>query len=1150
MMKDEGLEGRGWLAPLKTVDSSVSDVVESPTSTIASSPTGTDSGRRFSLHSLTNKARRSISGRESVVSASDAQRRTSHLRRLSKSRPQSTPCIMPLTSRDSSVSDDSGHLSISETSSPLPLSSSIDWKSQKVEGFAPLEPDTQFLRTRTPFLVVTSEYLVKLKCRKDALCLFPSLSDTPAPDVPAPNPDPLLVIPLSAVISVFPAESTRPSFGIEVWWKAAPGVSFQQASFFFGLPRERDEQMYYVTRAMRATQNDESDAAQPPPEVYKLLSSICETTEPDFKTRRMEVFPVVPRASTRREYVKKAEDNSKKSHHGTPSFYLVVGTYLCHFVVIQKSKAGELSSEHKSFGLVTLEEFRGNWDVHEERFNLAFRHPFSSCVVLELASRFYRRLIRVLGTADRYLQPNWPLRRQTAEIFRVRGLGEPQYLVPREDFGSVRRTLDAYAAAYRCRPVEWEINWKGLYSPEFRVLPAKDGSRYSPQQLLAVLRALRYNDYFHSLSFRDVDLSSLHNVYDTFATTKSPMAYMSRTGVIPSTADIEILQQSSVLHQEFHALAFCSEAVYQIDVSRSPTPRGKKEPPSTLQFLTPILALLRSGITRCHNLVLSGNPIGHSDLVDIVETLEAGKILGLDISSCGLFENDLKSLVAAFQGRFHPLRSLNISGNPGRLPARLLPDMLYSLVELRELNLRGSLQADSDISEPLIPYEILVQLECLEDLDLAGFKLNIETIEDLCAFLHHRANYPGDGGVCRLRRLVLDHCGITGGQVAELCRSIGYDSGMLLSVSGNLLEDGIDYLADAISGDLAPAGLLMEQVEFKDEDNYVRLIRALARNRSISLLSLAGTAPTPFPDAISQPCSDDVIATLEDFFAHNQTVQFLDLSGFSCKLEDGQLAKGFARSLAGLTKNTGMTHLRIRSQNLHDDVGVLGQMLKENRTLRVLDCQENQFNLSSVKFLVSSVKANDTLICLPFSVAEQVAIWNNIQQSLRKTSDTGKEGAANRLTMQEAMLRQVLNEQFHELENHMRRNREALEATTGITVEFDASVDTLEDMERAWMTMMPMWPTAETASGPTWRDEESTPTTATMNRPTLRSSQAYPEAMLAPYHVRNSDDGAVSPADTLDPASEISTPPDGGSGGDLVFDKAVRELQRALSSEV
>jgi hypothetical protein len=149
-------------------------------------------------------------------------------------------------------------------------------------------------------------------------------------------------------------------------------------------------------------------------------------------------------------------------------------------------------------------------------------------VTLELASRYYRQIIRVFGKADRHLKPAWPQTWQSREIFRISGLKEPQYLIPREDYGSLRRTLDAFTAAYRCNTVDWEINWKSEFSPEFRLLVPRDGGLYSALQLLAVLKALRYNDYFNSLSFREVDLTALWNCFDK-SPFKSNVPYLNRS---------------------------------------------------------------------------------------------------------------------------------------------------------------------------------------------------------------------------------------------------------------------------------------------------------------------------------------------------------------------------------------------------------------------------------------------------------------------------------------------------------------------------------------------------------------------------------------------------------------------------------------------
>jgi hypothetical protein len=129
--------------------------------------------------------------------------------------------------------------------------------------------------------------------------------------------------------------------------------------------------------------------------------------------------------------------------------------------------------------------------------------------------------------ADKYLKQAWPTVWQTMEVFHIAGLPQPQHLVAGEDFGGLQRTLKAFTAAYRCRQVEWEVNWKTPLAPELRVVPPQDGTQYSSLELLAILRALRYNDYFKSVSFKDVDLSSLWGRFDSIR--KGSIAYMNRS---------------------------------------------------------------------------------------------------------------------------------------------------------------------------------------------------------------------------------------------------------------------------------------------------------------------------------------------------------------------------------------------------------------------------------------------------------------------------------------------------------------------------------------------------------------------------------------------------------------------------------------------
>jgi hypothetical protein len=139
--------------------------------------------------------------------------------------------------------------------------------------------------------------------------------------------------------------------------------------------------------------------------------------------------------------------------------------------------------------------------------------PFQEEATLELASRYYREILMTFMKADRYLKPSWPQHLQQV-IFDIKGVTSPLHLPSGEDLGGLKRSLDAYCSTFDCEPVKWVVNWKAHYAPEFCVLPADDPRGYSYLQLLAVFRALRFNDYFKSLSFRDVDFSCLLNRKD------------------------------------------------------------------------------------------------------------------------------------------------------------------------------------------------------------------------------------------------------------------------------------------------------------------------------------------------------------------------------------------------------------------------------------------------------------------------------------------------------------------------------------------------------------------------------------------------------------------------------------------------------------
>lgn len=242
--------------------------------------------------------------------------------------------------------------------------------------------------------------------------------------------------------------------------------------------------------------------------------------------------------------------------------------------------------------------------------------PFKPATTLELASRYYRQIVITFLKADRFLKPNWPTTLQTLDVFRISGLTDPQLLTAGDNYGGLKRTLNAYLSAYHCTPVEWEINWKTPFAPEFRLRKPKHNGAYTDLQLLAVMRSLRYNGYFHSLSFRGIDLTSLWAKADPMGRTS--VAYVNRSCLALGDAELGQLRFGPLLHQELHALAFCSEAIRQIDFTDCFTEQSVRRQVSIATtgpgFLSPILNLLEQGLTKCNRLLLSGSYLRPADI--------------------------------------------------------------------------------------------------------------------------------------------------------------------------------------------------------------------------------------------------------------------------------------------------------------------------------------------------------------------------------------------------------------------------------------------------------------------------------------------------------------------------------------------------------
>lgn len=249
----------------------------------------------------------------------------------------------------------------------------IDWKTQRVEAHCGLEADPQVIRSKPSYLIVTTDYIVKMRSRTEALAAFPQIgsvnSRADAGSSMLPPPEPLLVIPVHMIVSVFMAESARPSFGIEIWWKSpACRAAYCSAQAYFVMPDDRSEILRTVGVQVKAKSVEFPEASLVPLEVEAKIMNVLAREEPEFTSCKPEIFPVVRRTSVRDDVLSK--EKARKSHDGA-SWYLALGRNSCYLAEVAPGLPVNIQCQ--SFGLVTLESFWANWTFHEERFVLSFR---------------------------------------------------------------------------------------------------------------------------------------------------------------------------------------------------------------------------------------------------------------------------------------------------------------------------------------------------------------------------------------------------------------------------------------------------------------------------------------------------------------------------------------------------------------------------------------------------------------------------------------------------------------------------------------------------------------------------------------------------------------------------------------------------------
>ncbi|OAP56836.1 hypothetical protein AYL99_08948 [Fonsecaea erecta] len=849
-------------------------------------------------------------------------------------------------------------------------------------------------RKRTQFMVLTESHLIRFRSQIKAAEMFPSIPNTLHKGHTARTSsvgsyqelqmsaytDITSGVPLDQVVAVYKIDDGRPSPVVEV---AYLDERARRASALQLQLNEMREAELWIAAIRSACDQARSLVEQHIQDrTVEHLARVVER-ERDYDPDHFHVFKVIQRHVNKSTGRASAEDLTRLGSSST--CYLVIGLHKIHLVPLQKPSTRSSSTSLSeldamtSYAIVTLTSIKVVAD--DDAFQLTFKPPTAQPCMVQLASYSAGQIALWLRSASEYLRPEW-LRQPF--IFDVPPEIDDQMIppnFPKEEHDCFDRTLIAYCAGYDVDTsrICYSVDYDCEDAPRFQLLPPASGVLYSALELLAVFRALRYNESFSSISFARINLLPLRLSYDGFGSDLDSL--FTRSG---NPTNIAGHQELPVLAQEIRVLALKSRRLRRLDFSHTIPHQAKALDGEALScgILEALTPLCKRSLTNVDWIVLTGLRLADSDLNYLVDAASERKchLRALEIGECGLSVHDIDVLLSALAIQESTVEVIDISGAQGRFSPELFQRGMGAFTRIRRLNLTRVQKTAG--SEALLPPEVLLTWR-LEALYLSQTTLNEQTVDSISTYL---ATSKSD----ILRELHVNQCGLTGYDLATFFRSMTRDNTqpriMHVSANENRLKTGNTVLFRTIAQSCGPSSLSLRMMDFEKENHFRELINALKVNTTLRSLDIS-RASLPY-DASVETCE-----ALKDMFATNQTLEELDISGEHAHLDTTRFGIGLNIALRGLEKNTSLKLLRIEYQALGlQGASTLAEVLERNETLLEIHCEHNDINLQSFTALVNALEKNHTLLYMSTMDHDRAKSMDKVRREIEtmERADTPK----------------------------------------------------------------------------------------------------------------------------------------------------------------
>ncbi len=758
-------------------------------------------------------------------------------------------------------------------------------------------------------------------------------------------------IPLNEIVAVYKLDDGKPWFSIEI----AHLDESHPSAMTIQHEDPRESELWLSTIRAATTK---ARLTNPLPFSAGMIEYTARALEQarDYDPNRFQMFKVVQRA-TKAGGRSSSDDLSKLMSN---ICILAIGVYKIHIVPLPRSTKTASSSSLSdlnggSHGITTLTSL--SVQSFDDTFQLSFRVPFRQSTILYLASSCVNDLALWIRQAADWLRPEWLEQPFTWNV--PQSLDDELLPVPadEEDYHAFDRTLTAYCSAYELDTsrIRYTVNHQCEDAPMFVLLPPSDARRpkYTLLELLAITRALRYNESFVTISFRNVKLDILHGQRDPLGHDHVP--WTTRSG---EPLNIPMQEHSWLLVQEVQALALKSKRLRRLDFAYTLTrkPRdhdsGRDEGCGICEALFPLCA---KQLTNVDWVTLNGIMLADVD-IDFLYAAAIEKschFRAIELGSCGLVDQPMNTVLQALMHQEATMEAIDLSGNMARLNPATLRVQLGNFGYIRKLNLSNMYRTSGP--EPLVAADTLLAWK-LEELELSRTTLNNESVEAIATYLRSSQSDT-------LRELRLNQTMLTGGGLALLIcamnRGPGRPRNLHLYANENKLQQDHEKLAENIGKSLTPTHITMQMIEYHKEKYFQRLVEGVTKNTVLKYLDVSKTN-------LPYNACDDTCEALRVMFAENRTLEEINLSGEQAHLEVANFGIGLNHALTGLKENKSLLVLRIEHQQLSlPGANTLASLLEANTSIREVHCENNDINLQAFTVLVNSLEHNTNLLYLP-----------------------------------------------------------------------------------------------------------------------------------------------------------------------------------------